>query len=91
MRRYATLAIVVVLSASSSAALGQGGRAEQPQFPFPFPNMQGTPEEERACAPDANRFCREQGSNPLLVLGCLKSNRSQISTACRRVLESHGQ
>jgi hypothetical protein len=52
----------------------------------------GTEQDEKACAPDVQRFCRkliDQGD--LTILACLKENRPKLSTACRSVLISHGQ
>jgi hypothetical protein len=52
----------------------------------------GTDRDEKACAPDVQRFCRkliDQGD--LTILGCLKENRPKLSAACRYVLVSHGQ
>jgi NAD(P)-dependent dehydrogenase (short-subunit alcohol dehydrogenase family) len=52
----------------------------------------GTDHEEKACAPDAQRFCRkliDQGD--FTILACLKENRPKLSSACRQVLVSHGQ
>jgi len=63
-----------------------------PQLPNPFQALfSGTPQEQAACGPDADKFCRAAGNDELRVLGCLQRNRQQISVACRRVLESHGQ
>jgi len=52
----------------------------------------GTPEEQKACARDVQRFCRpliDQGD--LTVLSCLQQNRPRISPACDHVLKEHGQ
>jgi hypothetical protein len=52
----------------------------------------GSDQDEKACAPDAHRFCRkllDQGD--FAMLACLKDNRPKLSTACRQVLVSHGQ
>jgi hypothetical protein len=60
-------------------------------IPFPFPNlMQGTPEEERACAPDSAKFCQRFEPDPLQVLGCLQQNRARISKSCQTVLRNRG-
>ena len=54
--------------------------------------MRGTPEEQRACTRDAQRFCREViAQGDLAVLGCFQQNRARISAACDAVLRSHGQ
>ena len=52
----------------------------------------GTEQDEKACAPDVQRFCRkliDQGD--LTILACLKENRPKLSAAFRNVLVSHGQ
>ena len=52
----------------------------------------GTPDEQKACARDVQRFCRpviDQGD--FTILACLQQNRPKISTACDHVLKSHGQ
>ena len=52
----------------------------------------GTPEEQKACARDVQRFCRavmDQGD--FTVLACLQQFRAKISPACDQVLKDHGQ
>ena len=45
-----------------------------------------------ACARDVSRFCRAQmNDGDMVVLACLKQNRTRISKACQQVLTSHGQ
>ena len=52
----------------------------------------GTPEEQKACAPDVSRYCRAvMNEGDLTILGCLKANRAKISKPCDKVLVSHGQ
>jgi hypothetical protein len=52
----------------------------------------GTPDEQRACSRDAQRFCREVISQgDLAVLACFQQNRTRISASCNAVLRSHGQ
>jgi hypothetical protein len=52
----------------------------------------GTDQEEKACAPDVQRFCRKlMDQGDLTILMCLKENRPKLSPACRYVLVSHGQ
>ena len=52
----------------------------------------GTDQEEKACAPDVQRFCRKlMDQGDLTILACLKDNRPKLSRACRFVLVSHGQ
>jgi hypothetical protein len=52
----------------------------------------GTPEEQKACTRDVERFCRsvmDQGD--FTVLACLKDHRAKISKGCDQVLKNHGQ
>ena len=52
----------------------------------------GTPEEQKACSRDVQRFCRpviDQGD--FTILACLQQNRPKISPACEQVLKNHGQ
>jgi len=52
----------------------------------------GTPEEQRACNRDVQRFCRhviEQGD--FVILACLQQNRPKLAAACEQVLKNHGQ
>jgi hypothetical protein len=52
----------------------------------------GTPEEQKACNRDVQKFCRpviDQGD--FTILACLKENRSKISAACDQVLKNNGQ
>ena len=52
----------------------------------------GTDQEEKACAPDVQRFCRKlMDQGDFTILACLKENRPKLSAACRDVLVSHGQ
>ena len=74
------LLTLTLLSASlSTAAFAQQQRS-------------GTPEEQKACTRDVQKFCRpviDQGD--FTILACLKENRAKISVACDQVLKSHGQ
>jgi hypothetical protein len=79
---------VVVLAASSSAA--------QAQAPFPFPpfmDMRGTPEDQRACRPDAVRLCRHllEQNDSMIVLQCFLANQVKLSPPCRAVLVKYNQ
>jgi hypothetical protein len=52
----------------------------------------GTDQEEKACTPDVQRFCRKlMDQGDFTILACLKENRPKLSAACRHVLVSHGQ
>ncbi len=52
----------------------------------------GTPEEQKACARDVERFCRalmDQGD--FTILACLQQNRPKLTAACDQVLKNHNQ
>jgi hypothetical protein len=52
----------------------------------------GTPDEQKACARDVQRFCRpviDQGD--FTILACLQQNRPKLTIACDQVLKNHGQ
>jgi hypothetical protein len=52
----------------------------------------GTPEEQKACAHDVQKFCRPvMDQADLIVLNCLQQNRPKLTKACDQVLTSHGQ
>ncbi|MES2599956.1 hypothetical protein YH63_021330 [Afipia massiliensis] len=56
------------------------------------PQRSGTPEEQKACAPDVSRYCRAvMNDGDFVILGCLQANRPKISKKCDAVLRSHGQ
>jgi hypothetical protein len=77
---YRFFPALVLLSLSvSTAAIAQQQRG-------------GTPEEQKACSRDVQRFCRpviDQGD--LVILSCLQQNRPKLSKSCNQVLVSHGQ
>jgi hypothetical protein len=52
----------------------------------------GTPEEQKACARDVQKFCRSvMDQADLIVLNCLQQNRPKLTKSCDQVLTSHGQ
>ncbi|MEH2610155.1 cysteine rich repeat-containing protein [Bradyrhizobium sp. AZCC 1693] len=78
MRKF-LLALTLLSVSASSGAFAQQQRS-------------GTPEEQKACTRDVQKFCRpviDQGD--FTILACLKEHRSKISTACDQVLKSNGQ
>jgi Cysteine rich repeat len=78
MRKF-LFALALLSSAVSSDAFAQQQRS-------------GTPEEQKACARDVQRFCRpviDQGD--FTILACLKEHRAKISAACDQVLKNNGQ
>jgi hypothetical protein len=87
--RAAALSVVILAAALTSspvAAQQQGG-----VFDFFSNMMKGTPEEQAACRPDVEKYCRDAEPDTFRVLGCLKEQRTRISKKCLAVLESHGQ
>ena len=79
MRKFLFALMLLSLSASSGAIAQQQQRS-------------GTPEEQKACSRDVQRFCRpviDQGD--LTILACLQQNRPKLTPACNQVLVSHGQ
>jgi len=73
-----TLLMLALLVPVSTAAMAQNDR--------------GTEQEQKACSRDVTRHCRsviDQGD--LVVLACLKENRTKLSKACNQVLANHGQ
>jgi hypothetical protein len=49
-------------------------------------------ETRSACARDVSRLCRAKMSDgDMVVLGCLKDNRSRLGKACAKVLADNGQ
>ena len=61
-------------------------------FAEPTPQRAGTPEEQKACARDVQKYCRSvMNESDLTVLACLQQNRPKLSAACNQVLVNHGQ
>jgi hypothetical protein len=79
MRKFFLVITLLSLSASTAAIAQQQQRS-------------GTPEEQRACAHDVQKFCRSvMDQADLTVLACLQQNRPKLTHACNQVLVSHGQ
>ena len=79
MRKFLLALTLLSISVSSEAFAQQQQRS-------------GTPEEQKACTRDVQKFCRpviDQGD--FTILACLKEHRSKISAACDQVLKSNGQ
>jgi hypothetical protein len=49
-----------------------------------------TLQEQMACRGDASKFCAEHVGKPPQMNACLRENKSKLSDACRKVVESHG-
>lgn len=78
MRKF-LFALTVLSVAASTSAIAQQQRS-------------GTPDEQRACARDVQRFCRaviDQGD--FTILACLQQHRPKLTGACDQVLKNHGQ
>jgi hypothetical protein len=85
---YPAAAAFLAISLLASAALAQTGRAPGSTT---GQGGQGTAEERAACRSDVRRHCRAAGEDSMRVLSCLQEHRSQLSRACRSVLERNGQ
>jgi Cysteine rich repeat len=71
-----TLTLAFALTAGSAAALAYSG----------------TEQEQNACRRDVVRHCRTVASEgEFVILACLQAHRPRLTSACRTVLESHGQ
>ena len=80
MRKSFFVAALLALSVSAGAI------AQQQQ------QRSGTPDEQKACAHDVQKFCRAvMDDADLIVLNCLQQNRAKLTKACDQVLVSHGQ
>lgn len=76
-----TFFVAALLSLSVTA----GAMAQQQQHG-------GTPEEQKACAHDVQKYCRSvMNDADLVVLSCLQQNREKLTKACDKVLKEHGQ
>ncbi len=85
MSQRLLLAVLVAAATASTAAA-------QSNSPFAgLPGFSGTPEEQATCQRDVVRFCKRYTPDEMLVLNCLRRERTKITDGCRHVLESHGQ
>jgi hypothetical protein len=81
--------LAILIAASTSPAQAQ---AQNPSIPLPpFLTPRGTPEDQRACRPDAVRLCREVIDDDDAVLRCFQARRPQLSPACAAVLTKYGR
>lgn len=79
--------LAILMAASASPA-----QAQNPPIPLPpFLTPRGTPEDQRACRPDAVRLCREVIDNDDAVLRCFQARRPQLSPPCAAVLTKYGR
>jgi hypothetical protein len=74
-----TLLVATLLASATTMSFAQNARS-------------GTPEEQKACAPDVSRYCRAvMNESDLTILGCLKAYRTKLSKKCDKVLSDNGQ
>ena len=82
-------AVLVVVQTFTGVAFAVDERRQPGRAPGGL--LQGTPEEQAACAPDSTKFCRDYIPDTFRVLACLQENRSKLRKVCLKVLEDHGQ
>jgi hypothetical protein len=80
-------AALALIQIASGTALAVDDKKTTPSGGF----LQGTPEEQAACAPDSTKFCRDFIPDSLRVLACLQEHRKSLRRVCLKVLEDHGQ
>ncbi|MGC1668582.1 MAG: hypothetical protein WA767_10120 [Pseudolabrys sp.] len=88
MTMYLKICAAIVLMQIS---IGTAFAVDDKKTPHPGGLLQGTPEEQAACAPDSTKFCRDLIPDTLRVLSCLQEHRKQLRRVCLKVLEDHGQ
>jgi len=91
MVRAAALGVIIVAAGLLLSPVAAQQQQQGGFFDFFSNLLKGTPEEEAACRPDVEKYCRDAEPDTFRVLGCLKEQRRQISKKCLAVLESHGQ
>jgi len=85
-----SLFLLAILLASSAAP--SPVQAQNPPIPLPpFLTPRGTPEDQRACRPDAARLCKEVIGDDDQVLRCFQARRQLLSPACEAVLVKYGK
>jgi hypothetical protein len=83
-------AIFVLIQIFAGTALAVDDK-RQPASPPSGGLLEGTPEEQAACAPDSTKFCRDAIPDTFRVLACLQQHRKSLRKVCLKVLEDHGQ
>jgi hypothetical protein len=93
MSRYAVCAMAMLFVWNAAPVLAQNANQDnRVVLPGGITGiLEGTPQEQAACANDAHRYCREEIPNTFDVLACLKAEREKISKPCQQVLLTHGQ
>ncbi len=89
MKRFATAGLIALMTLTS-AALAQTDSRIQPGGSSGA-LFKGTAEEQKACSPDATKFCLDEMPNDMRVLACLQQHREKLRKVCLQVLEAHGQ
>jgi len=79
--------LALLMAASAAPAPAQNAAIPLP----PFLTPRGTPEDQRACRPDAVRLCKEVIDNDDQVLRCFQTRRQLLSPACEAVLVKYGR
>ena len=86
------LLLVILMTTGASPSHAQLPGSTNPPIPLPpFLTPRGTPEDQRACRPDAARLCREVIDNDDAVLRCFQARRRELSPPCLAVLEKYGR
>jgi hypothetical protein len=89
---YARCVAAMLFVLSATPTFAQSANPDRVTMPGAATGiLEGTPQEQAACAADAHRYCHEEIPNTFLVLGCLKNEREKISKPCQQVLVNHGQ
>jgi hypothetical protein len=84
MRKFFLVVTLLSLSAPTGAIAEPTPQQQQ--------QRSGTPEEQKACAHDVQKFCRPvMNDDDLTVLACLQQVRPKLTVACNKVLVDHGQ
>jgi hypothetical protein len=84
--------ILLALLMASAATPSLAQQQEQTKIPLPpFLTPRGTPEDQRACRPDAQRLCKDVIGDDDAVLRCFQANRPKLSQACAAVLVKYGK
>jgi hypothetical protein len=87
-----SLFLLALLMASFATPAPAQQQQQQQSFPLPpFLTPRGTPEDQRACRPDAVRLCKELIDNDDAVLRCFQARRDKLSPACQAVLVKYGR
>jgi len=91
-RSLLLLAVLMASTVVPSLAQQEPQPQQQQSFPLPpFLTPRGTPEDQRACRPDAQKFCKDVIGDDDAVLRCFQANRPRLSPACAAVLIKYGK